>query len=270
MCALSARSFVRPCQIHLFSRVSLRIGLDYHPDSLLPRKLSKLLLSSPHIGAYIRAVTIYCPSGNLECLSHILCSVPNLAKIDVRPQGNAIRAWRFAPAAVRASFLVVCAAPSLRCIVLHDYLFKDARELEALLWNTPNLIELVLSSVHFETDSPPRPPVPSPSRPSEAAFRPILSAFRTVDVTHLRKIKLSGTSARVLRTPLRANARTLEHVVLRLLVVDGMFIGAESISPDILVTLIRLRLLHLRARNVSCAATILGSLALSRFLSSPS
>ncbi|KAJ7697669.1 hypothetical protein B0H17DRAFT_355808 [Mycena rosella] len=163
MCALTARSFVRPCQIHLFSRVYLSIGRDSKLDASMPRKLSTLLLSSPHFGAYIRTLTLDGLS-DPECLSHILCSLPNLEKIDARSQGNAPQAWRFAPAAVPASFLVACAAPSLRCIALHGYFFKDARELEALLWNAPNLKELALWSVRFEQNSPPRPPVPSPGR----------------------------------------------------------------------------------------------------------
>ncbi|KAJ7481018.1 hypothetical protein B0H11DRAFT_1915598 [Mycena galericulata] len=57
--ALVARSFRRPCQKNLFSRVILRAVTVWPPPDELSRPFSKFLASRPHIGFYNTAGIVF-------------------------------------------------------------------------------------------------------------------------------------------------------------------------------------------------------------------
>ncbi|KAJ6583096.1 hypothetical protein DFH09DRAFT_1145287 [Mycena vulgaris] len=269
-CALTARSFVRPSQIHLFSRVDSSRAL---------REFSGLILSSPHVAAYVQTLNIRTGPGSPGHTSHILCSLPHLRHIDLSPDARPHRrpSWCKQPAPVRASLLVACVLPSVRCITFRHYTFRGGFELQILLRNSPGLTELRLERVRFDAPLLPSSPRRLPSPKARAVLNSLtvsaiegpkaselLNVFSSIDIKHLRKVTvgliLKGFALVYL---LRANARSLEEVDLYDIDFRGRNHRAAA-EADILAGENRLRLVTLCVKDAAGAASVLrlvGSLA---------
>ncbi|KAJ7697666.1 hypothetical protein B0H17DRAFT_1051759 [Mycena rosella] len=180
---------------------------------------------------------------------------------------------------------MACSLSSLRCIRLSRYIFEDPFELQALLWNSPNLKELELAFVHFDRDSVRSAGIiPNTHRArivldslkisytDSLAIGGILHAFTIVNMTHLRQIKLSYIGGGVLGTLLGANSnKTLEELhmsysqsrvclarflcILSVSIVD--LYTQDAVAPDILAAQDCLRLVTLHIGDAAGAAAVL-------------
>jgi hypothetical protein len=139
-CALACQSFVRPSQKRLFSRISVS---DYNVE-----RMSAVLSSSPHLGGYIRILKLSFSLGSelLESFAQILGAVTALDTL-ILESAFVDRSLPFDIAAQSVFTL-----PTLRCVELRHYQFRDPFELESLLRPSASLRKLKLVAIDFGRD----------------------------------------------------------------------------------------------------------------------
>ncbi|KAF8169856.1 hypothetical protein K438DRAFT_1982984 [Mycena galopus ATCC 62051] len=225
-CALVARAFVRPCQSYIFH------GITISDDARLPPLIfSTLLMESPHLALYIRAIyfeySIAEDAENIESMQYILASAKNLERLDIYPDPpSQMVSWQAYPKPVRTSFESAFALPHLRHITLWYSHFSDASELQTLLKESTSLKTLVLRSITFGASSseatPELPPTESSPRVvldslqlyflDAVQVQDLLDSFVAIDITHLRFLYLHNTPMNAL---FRVNAATIQHLRIR-------------------------------------------------------
>ncbi|KAJ7848295.1 hypothetical protein B0H13DRAFT_75808 [Mycena leptocephala] len=232
-CALVSRPFVRPCQMRLFARISVRDYEEIHNENLsasphaasiaMSRKLSALLSCSPHIAAYIRALDLCYNGTTIEAkfVPPILSAVTSLKTLILTDHFCA-------PFPVNPSTIAVFSLPSLRRVKLRRYQFSNPFELESLLSKAICLKELTLWCIYFADEyfnnnngSRVRDEISSTgavrlealtlARMDTITVEPMLSSFTRIDLQHLNFLSLLESPIMGL---LRANARTIQKLTL--------------------------------------------------------
>ncbi|KAJ7430520.1 hypothetical protein B0H11DRAFT_2135344 [Mycena galericulata] len=232
-CALVARSFARPSQMLLFSRIAVddyafnkcrydQDPYDYEPTSL-SLQLAKLLETSPHLASYIRTLdldfALYSMDG--ESVPKILSVVTRLHTLTLTSCNECDSLNPF------HDFIAMGSLPCLQRLELRDYELDSPVELELLLSRIPSLRELTLRGIDFsnklrkiERDND------CVDKKSSGAGRVLLDAltlvymtqldveqmldfFTTVDIKHLKSLSLTGWPVPAL---LRANAGSIQTV----------------------------------------------------------
>nr|GAT59606.1 predicted protein [Mycena chlorophos] len=167
-CSLVARPFVHRCQQRLFS--SVRLYTAPHPfcvcgddDAAVQTtvNMAQLLVSSPHLGAYVKEVSIAYPkteslfldtenSDYLRALIDIFTAIPALETLSIQPRAiNWDDIWNIYPVPPELVQAILPAAPckSLRRLELTRVHLKNMTELEDMLKLANNLRELVLRDI---------------------------------------------------------------------------------------------------------------------------
>ncbi|KAJ7848293.1 hypothetical protein B0H13DRAFT_2285352 [Mycena leptocephala] len=234
-CALVSRPFVRPCQMRLFARISVRDYEEIHIEDLsasphaasfaMSRKLSALLSCSPHIAAYIRALDL-CYNGTTTEAKF----VPSILSTVTALKTLVLTNHFCAPFPVNPSTIAVFSLPSLRRVELRKYQFSNPFELESLLSKAICLKELTLWGIYFadeyfnnDNGSRVRDEISSNStstarlealtlaRMDTITVEPMLSSFTRIDIKHLKFLSLLESPIMGL---LQANARTIQKLKL--------------------------------------------------------
>ncbi|KAJ6554411.1 hypothetical protein B0H19DRAFT_1235742 [Mycena capillaripes] len=240
-CTLVSRAFARPAQIRLFSAVGL--------DQTRPKaraactRFIELLRHRPHLCAYVRHLhLIYSPVNcNAELIFEILLLLSNLDAIKLQVRGSGSD-WSAQPPRLRAALLVPLSRPSLRRVDLVQFTFANASELHALLKNAVGLKELELLGIQFHSNDSGMKLSPIAAQCTcpptiflgslvllglgPADVESIMQAFTTVDITHLRSLKLIYTAPGNI---LRANALTIRKVEM----LGGLDLPNELRDADI-------------------------------------
>ncbi|KAJ6558090.1 hypothetical protein B0H19DRAFT_1261644 [Mycena capillaripes] len=248
-CALAAQAFLRPCQMYIFH------GIAICDEARIPPPLfSTLLLQSPHLASYVRALYFEFSSEpralvvdeHLEAISHILTSATNLERLDVSSKETGYYVFFEEPPG--DAFLAAFSLPYLRHLTLWNLYFTDASALQAHLEVCTSLKTLVLRSLDFD-GSDNAEPVERPTEPSDSVSPPrvvldalhlyflaptqvqdLVDSFNTVvDITHLRSLYLHNTP---MNTLLRVNAATIQRLTIRAYFTDELL--DEAIDPDAL------------------------------------
>ncbi|KAF7322563.1 hypothetical protein HMN09_00034800 [Mycena chlorophos] len=252
-CSLVACPFVSPCQQRLFSSIKLYTA----PHSFCVRgdvasavqttvKMAQLLVSSPHLGTYVKEVSIAYPkteslfldsagdSDYLRALTDIFTAIPALETLSIQPRAvdwdDIWNIYTVPPELVQA---IIPAPPceSLRRLELTRVHLKSLTELEDMLRLANNLRELVLRDIMIyesadgDTDSNssgPRTPRTPEKRdvlleslelrvvPSYF-FQEALEAFQDIRTfTNLRTVCIDEYDDLILDS----NAETLEEIFL--------------------------------------------------------
>jgi hypothetical protein len=244
-CSLVAQPFVRRSQIHIFHGIAIEKS-----DTLPTLELfSTILLQRPHLAPYVRALDFEFRSlefdFHLRDIPHILTSVTNLERLDVRPEkiDN-----RFLDGGViRQAFLTAFALPYLRHLTIWHCHFDSALTLQAHFGESTSLKTLALRSIDFDDHRyraalPAQPSTfPPPAKPSTsppprvvldtlklffldaAQVQEMLDVFTVIDITHLRSLCLDNTPMNSL---LRVNAATLQR-----LKIGSYFPGTGRVPP---------------------------------------
>ncbi|KAJ7766650.1 hypothetical protein B0H16DRAFT_369434 [Mycena metata] len=203
-CALVSRAFVLPSQKKLFSIVTtLCAGWDGTPDERL-RLFSKLLVSRPHIGQYVRTLTLAYRCARSKSLDYVLNSLPNLKTLLLHPWDelrgpNWDKPPEF-PKHHRDSFIALFSQPSLRSLSLRKHQFSNAFELQSLFSNSVGLEELELLHIKLADVSALDSPNGRPHSPrvvlkslnlagmSISVIDALLEGFTAVDISHLHSL----------------------------------------------------------------------------------
>ncbi|KAJ6583036.1 hypothetical protein DFH09DRAFT_1360314 [Mycena vulgaris] len=232
-CSLAARTFVCPCQAHIFRRITLS-----EEGRISPELFSHVCATLPHLASYVRALCFeYTETEErLESFMHILESLKNLIRLELHPHSK--YEWQSYPAPLRAVFLAAFALPSIRHITLRNLHFAHAPQLQTVLSESAGLKTLVLGSDTFGivelVESPQVYPEVYPRVILDslqihfldaAHVQAIMNSFTAVDITGLRSLYLHNTSAESL---LKANAPSIQHLKLHAYYSD-MFL-AETVD----------------------------------------
>ncbi|KAJ7666100.1 hypothetical protein DFH06DRAFT_1323245 [Mycena polygramma] len=218
-CALVARAFVCRCQTHIFFAITLCGGDRCIP----PYRLSTLLMESPHLASYIRAIefglTIVADEPVAASIAHILSSVTNLERLVLLPVSDQLR-----PGPVRDAFMCAFTLPRLRHLSLWYFYFADLYELQECLGGCTSLKSLMMYNLSFDEGvdlvqrakeraalGPPRVVLDTLQlwQFKKELIQALLDTFTVVDITHLRWLSLYGTENDTL---LRANAATIQRL----------------------------------------------------------
>ncbi|KAJ7684294.1 hypothetical protein DFH06DRAFT_1288650 [Mycena polygramma] len=216
-CAVLSRAFASPVQRKLFSTVHLR-GIGDQD------RFIEVLSSSRHIGGFVRTFraeyNVICFSSRL--MVEILSALPRLECICLKAEsyGDPHRIFNASPEFFDACRRA-CSLPTVRRIELRCHIFANAMELEALLASSTSLRELLLEEISFKKKHVVR--VPSSRSISldsleisrmedDGPVRCMLEAFTTIDIKHLRYLRLAHSA---LDTILEANAGSLQEVEIK-------------------------------------------------------
>ncbi|KAJ7464972.1 hypothetical protein B0H11DRAFT_2050353 [Mycena galericulata] len=255
--SLVSHAFVGPNQRKLFSTVDLRNPYYYSdaPPDERSRLFSKLLSSKPHIGTYVKNLTLAYRSARSKSVEHVLSSLPNLRRLSLDPRGRHFDDVLPFSIHIRDSFISAFSLASLRRLELRRHRFTDALELDSILSNGIGLEELCLDSILFDDHSTRASDIGSV--PARVVLRSleflkmgtqnveaIMHAFTAVDITHLRSLFLD----RYPQSFLRVNTISMEELTLTVSAshhgpMDGYF---PRPLDQILTAKNSLRVLHLR------------------------
>ncbi|KAJ7060883.1 hypothetical protein C8F01DRAFT_1141173 [Mycena amicta] len=241
-CALAARAFVRPCQQRLFESVKLYTARhanctrgDIASAVNTTKRLAQLLDASPHLGAYVKNVSIAFPktvpdeegSDYIRALSNVFSAFPAIDVLSLEPRAiNWDDIWNIysIPTDLVDAMVPVAPCTSLRRLELTRTHFTTINELEDAISVAPNLRDLVLRDIMIYQVDEAAPPLRAASRDKRATleslelrvvpsyfFQEALEAFTHVaTITNLRSVCMDEYDDLILRT----NAATLEEIVL--------------------------------------------------------
>ncbi|KAF7316048.1 hypothetical protein MIND_00122500 [Mycena indigotica] len=247
-CSIASRSFVRPCQQRLFH--SLRLYTSRHSfctrgDAVsavnIVTRLARLLESSPHLGAYVKEVSIAYPKNvldeNSDDYSAYICSLravfqalPGVAALSIQPRAISWDdIWNIysLPPDLGPAILPAPPCEFLQRLELTRIHLATINELESIVAVTPNLRHLVLRDIMiYEVDEREEPP-PQPGTADDTRiatleslelrvvpsyfYQEALEAFAQVKtITNLRSVCIDEYDDLILST----NAATLEEIIL--------------------------------------------------------
>ncbi|KAJ7185889.1 glycoside hydrolase superfamily [Mycena filopes] len=252
-CSLVSRRFVRPAQTQLFSIVQLRPALYPILPGRSYTQFHELLLKHPHLAACVGYLHLeyILPHEDSDALGEILrlISSPQTVCLQLACQ------WRSLPDVLKASFAVLLARPTLRCLGILLCKFSTAGELRALLGDAVHgLNELQMTNVKFLNHDD---VLQAPERTvgveslvlrdlAPADIDSMMQAFLSLGISNLRTLDLSNVAVTAL---FRANARSLQRVNIHYMSMQNLHFHREEADADVLVGAHRLHTIEINARD---------------------